>query len=99
MAIRFASDCGAAYRRADDRTRTQFNAALFEELLVRAGRVTEARYRAPFDLLFAMPRFEYQCLVGERGFELPDLLRLATLLARSALISQLSPPPRSDSRK
>jgi hypothetical protein len=28
------------------------------------GRVAEARYRAPFDLLFAMPRFEYQCLVG-----------------------------------
>lgn len=44
-AIRFASDCAGAYRRADDRIRTQFNAAVFEELLVRDGRVAEARYR------------------------------------------------------
>jgi site-specific DNA recombinase len=71
MAIRFASDCAAAYRRADDRIRTQFNAAVFEALLIRDGRVAEARYRAPFDLLFAMPRFEYQCLVEPGGLEPP----------------------------
>src|ERR1700680_436862 len=68
-AIRFASDCAAAYRRADDRIRTQFNAAMFEELLVRAGRVAGGRSRPPFDLLFGMPRFECQCLVGGAGFE------------------------------
>jgi hypothetical protein len=68
-AIRFASDCAAAYRRADDRTRPRFNTAVFEQLLVREGRVAEARYRAPFDLLFAVPRFEYQCLVGGAGLE------------------------------
>jgi hypothetical protein len=42
MAIRFASDCATAYGLADDRTRTQFNAALFAQLLVRDGRGAEA---------------------------------------------------------
>ena len=69
IAIRFASDCAGAYRRADDRTRTLFNAAVFEQLLVRDGRVGEARYRAPFDLLFTTPRFEYEGLVGGAGLE------------------------------
>ncbi len=69
IAIRFASDCAAAYRRADHKTRALFNQAVFEQLLVRDGRVAEARYLAPFDLLFTRPEFEYHDLVGGAGIE------------------------------
>ncbi len=71
VAIRFASDCGAAYARADDRTRHLYNQAIFEDLLVREGKVAEARFRAPFDLLFSSPEFYYGGLVERGGLEPP----------------------------
>jgi hypothetical protein len=42
---------------------------VFERLLVRDGRVAEARYLAPLDLLFNGKEFEYHDLVGGPGFE------------------------------
>ena len=69
IAIRFAADCTAAYRRANEKTRALFNRALFEQLLVRDGRIAEARYLAPFDLLFNAQEFEYHDLVEAAGVE------------------------------
>ena len=63
-ALRFATNCARTYRRADDRTRKVFNTAVLEEVLVRDGHVVNAAYQAPFDLLFAMPKFEYEDVVG-----------------------------------
>ena len=43
--------------------------AVLDQLLVRDGRIAEARYLTPFDLLFGGPEFEYAHLVERRGFE------------------------------
>jgi hypothetical protein len=72
IGIRFAADCAAAYRRATEKTRALFNQAVFEQLLVRDGRIAEGRYGSPFDLLFNLQEFEYHDLV-ERIPELPLL--------------------------
>jgi hypothetical protein len=48
----------------NEKTRSLFNRAVFDRLLVREGRVQEARYMAPFDLLFSGLEFEYANLVG-----------------------------------
>jgi site-specific DNA recombinase len=69
VAVRFAADCSAAYRRSNEKTRALFNQAVFEQVLVRDGRIAEARYLAPFDLLFNAREFEYHDLVGGAGFE------------------------------
>ncbi len=69
IAIRFAADCSAAYRRANEKTRALFNQAVFEKLLVQDGRIAEVQYLAPFDLLFSGPEFEYHDLVGGAGIE------------------------------
>jgi len=66
-ALRFATRFGRSYRRASDRTRKAFNAAVLEEVRVRDGHVVEAVCQAPFNLLFAMPKFKYwSCCGGER---------------------------------
>jgi hypothetical protein len=46
-----------------------FTTVVFEGVLVRDGKVAEATFREPFDLLFSPRRFEYGDLAGERGFE------------------------------
>lgn len=38
-------------------------------LHVRDGHVVEAAYKEPFDLLFAVPKFEYDDVVGAAGLE------------------------------
>jgi site-specific DNA recombinase len=69
LALRFSTRCGAAYRRGGDRTRRLFNAAVLDEVHVRDGHVVEAAYKEPFDLLFSVPKFEYDDVVGRRGLE------------------------------
>jgi len=66
LALRFSTRCGIAYRRAADRTRRLFNAAVLDQVHVRDGHVAEAAYKEPFDLLFAVPKFEYDDVVGRR---------------------------------
>ena len=61
--LRFATNCARIYRRAGDSRRKEFNTAVLEEVLVRDGHVVNAAYQAPFDLLFAMPKFEYEDVV------------------------------------
>ncbi|MBF6557007.1 MAG: recombinase zinc beta ribbon domain-containing protein [Acidimicrobiales bacterium] len=68
-ALRFATNCGRGYRRAGDRTRKLFNTAVFDRVLVRDGHVTEMAYKEPFELLFSVPKFEYDDLVGAIGLE------------------------------
>jgi hypothetical protein len=46
--MRLATNCATAYRLAEPRIKRQFNEAVFEEIVVRDGRVAEARYQAPF---------------------------------------------------
>ena len=69
LALRFSSRCGTAYRRAGDRTRRLFNAAVLDQVNVGEGHVVEATYKEPFDLLFAVPKFEYGDVVGAEGLE------------------------------
>jgi hypothetical protein len=69
LAAQIAGTCAAAYARASEKTRRLFNNAVFEGVLVRDGKVAEATFREPFDLLFSPRRFEYGDLAGERGFE------------------------------
>ena len=58
LAAAFATRCGDAYRKASDRTRRQFNAAVFQRLDVKDGRICHREYRPPFEDIFHMP-FEY----------------------------------------
>ena len=69
LALRFSTRCATAYRRGSDRTRRLFNAAVLEDVHVRDGHVVEAAYKEPFDLLFSVPKFEYDDVVGAGGLE------------------------------
>jgi DNA repair exonuclease SbcCD ATPase subunit len=57
LAATFATRCGEAYRKANDRTRKQFNAAVFERLDVKDGRLCHEQYRLPFDDIFSVCEF------------------------------------------
>ncbi len=59
LAAAFATRCGDAYRKAGDRTRRLFNAAVFTRLDVEDGRICHEEYRPPFDDIFDVPGFEY----------------------------------------
>lgn len=69
LAVRFSTSCARAYRRAGDRNRKLFNTAVLDQARVRNAHVVEAGYKEPFDLLFSMPKFEYDDVVGPRGLE------------------------------
>jgi hypothetical protein len=71
LALKFSTRCATAYRRAGDRTRRLFNTAILDEVHVRDGHVVEAAYKEPFDLLFCVPKFEYDDVVGAEGLEPP----------------------------
>jgi DNA invertase Pin-like site-specific DNA recombinase len=68
-ASRFATNCGAAYRHADPRTRKLFNNAVIDRIEIRDGHIAHVDYQAPFDLLFSGSGFEYRTVVELRGFE------------------------------
>ena len=70
-ALDFSTSCSRTSRRAGERSRKQLNSAVFEKVLVRDGKVAEAEYRQPFDLLFSEPKFEYEPLVEVSGLEPP----------------------------
>jgi site-specific DNA recombinase len=88
LALRFSTSCARAYRRAGDRSRKLFNTAVLDQVHLRNGRVVEAAYKEPFDLLFSVPKFEYDDVVGRRhsysNFDdvRKRILSLATTLAR-----------------
>ncbi len=63
LARRFSTSCARACRRAGDRTRKLFNTAVIDQVQVRDGHVVEAGYKEPFDLLFSVPKFEYDVVV------------------------------------
>jgi hypothetical protein len=60
---RLATNCGAAYRHADPRTRKLLNNAVIDRIDIRDGRVTHVDYNAPFDLLFGGSGIEYRTVV------------------------------------
>jgi hypothetical protein len=57
IAMRFAQSCGAAYRVANEHTRTLYNRAVFETLIVRDGVIAEPEYAAPFGIVFGVDEF------------------------------------------
>jgi site-specific DNA recombinase len=63
-AMRFAADCGQAYRRVGGSARRLFNQAVFDRIEVCDRKLTSVRYQAPFDLLFNTGMFEYQAVVA-----------------------------------
>ena len=63
LALRFSTRCATAYQRGGDRTRRLFNAAILDEVHVRDSHIIEAAYKEPFDLLFSVPKFEYDDVV------------------------------------
>ena len=65
LAIRFSSRCATAYRRGSDRTRRLLNTAVLDDVRVRDGHVVEAAHKEPFDLLFSVPKIEYDDVVVE----------------------------------
>ena len=69
LATIFATRCGDAYAKASDRTRKQFNAAVFERLDVKDGRLCHEQYRPPFDDIFSVCEFEYGTRVEVMGLE------------------------------
>ena len=71
LALRFSTRCATAYRRGGDRTWRLFNAAVLDEVHVRDGHVVEPAFKEPFDLLFAVPKFEYDDVVEVSGLEPP----------------------------
>jgi hypothetical protein len=80
LASAFATRCGDAYRKATDRTRKQFNAAVFERLDVKDGRLCHEEYRPPFDDIFNVSEFEYGTRERTTGLEpaTPTLARLCS---------------------
>ena len=64
-----ATRCGDTYRKAYERTRKQFNAAVFERLDMKDGRLCHVQYRPPSEDVFSVPEFEYGTRVGREGFE------------------------------
>ncbi|HUY85965.1 MAG TPA: recombinase zinc beta ribbon domain-containing protein [Acidimicrobiales bacterium] len=70
-ALSLATNCARTYRCAGERSRKLLNASVLEKVNVVDGKVAEAEFRPPFDLLFSMPRFEYADVVGRGGFEPP----------------------------
>jgi site-specific DNA recombinase len=68
-ALRFATECAATYRRADERTRGRYNAAVFDALVVREGQIAEPQYGEPFGGVFSLPKLEYGDLVPAAGLE------------------------------
>jgi hypothetical protein len=73
IAGRFARSCSAAYRVANERTRTLYNRAVFDTLIVRDGRIAEPRYAEPFGLVFGVDEFEQGSLERETRLELATL--------------------------
>ena len=69
MAASLATRCDDAYRKANDRTRKLFNAAVFERLDVKGGRLSHEQYRPPFEGVFNVSEIEYGTRVGTKGFE------------------------------
>jgi site-specific DNA recombinase len=69
LAATLATRCGDAYRKASDRTRKMFNAAVFERLEVKDGRLSGQEYRPPFDDIFNVTEFEYETRVELTGIE------------------------------
>jgi site-specific DNA recombinase len=69
LAATLATRCGDAYRKAKDRARKQFNAAVFERLDVKDGRLCHEQYRPPFDDIFSVCGFEYETRVETMGLE------------------------------
>ena len=69
LAATLATRCGDAYRKGSDRTRKLFNAAVFERLDVKGGRLCREQYRPPFDGVFTVSEFEYGTRVGTEGLE------------------------------
>ncbi|HUY96822.1 MAG TPA: hypothetical protein VMW47_04225 [Verrucomicrobiae bacterium] len=53
-----ATRCGDPHRRANDRTRTLFNAAVVERLDVKAGGLRPEQYRPSFDGIVTVSEFE-----------------------------------------
>jgi site-specific DNA recombinase len=80
LAATFATRCGDAYRKATDRTRKQFNAAVLERLDVKDGRLCHEQYLPPFNDIFSVPEFEYETRVEARGLEPPNLLTASQAL-------------------
>jgi hypothetical protein len=100
VAMRFAQNCGTAYRVANERTRTLYNRAVFETLIVRDGCIAEPHYAAPFGLVFATTEFGQGSLERETGLEpatstLGRLHSTVELLPRRApaLAESVSPSP------
>jgi len=58
-ALRFAGNCGDAYRTAPEPVRKLYNAALFTRVTVRDGRIHRWDHHQPFDTLLNGTRFEY----------------------------------------
>jgi hypothetical protein len=63
LAMRFATNCGGAYRPAGDKTRRPLNQAVVRRIEVRDGRIASVEYQEPFDVLFGASEFEYGVLV------------------------------------
>ncbi len=66
FAASLATRCGDGYR---DRTRKLFNAAVFERLDVKGGRLCHEQHRPPFDGVFTVSEFEYGTQVEVAGIE------------------------------
>ena len=91
LAATFATRCADAYAKATDRTRKQFNAAVFERLDVKDGRLCHEAYRPPFDSIFSVSEFEYETRVELMGLE------PTTYWMQTSRSSQLSYSPASHS--
>ena len=69
LALRFSTRCATAYRRGSDRTQEAVQRRRARRRTRADGHVVEAAYKEPFDLLFSVPKFEYDDVVGLTGLE------------------------------
>ena len=79
-------------RVASDRTRELFDAAVFERLDVKGGRLCHEQYRPPFDGVFNVSEFEYGTRVEVAGIE-PASFSFASGLLRAQPVRGFSGLP------
>ena len=99
LAASLATRCGDAYRKANDRTRKLFNAAVFERLSVKGGRLCHEQYRPPFDGVFIVSEFEYGTRVEVAGIEPASFSTSPGLLRAQPAADFLAPAVTQASRR
>lgn len=69
LAMKLASSCDRAYKKASNHERRLLNQAFFEKIEVRGGKIAEVTFADPFGSILYVPGSNKRHNVGDTGFE------------------------------